>query len=208
VLGGTPITSGVLTRQQAAQLRARRSELSDQLTSAANRREELVGQLPGTEGSVRTGLLDRIRVLDDRIVRIEQDMAVTGRVLTDNAVMPSQTSQVPSTSPIEGLTQGAFVGISIVSIVLVFFPIAIACSRWIWRRARVPAQPMSQDSDHRLGRIEEAVDAIAIEVERISEAQRFSARLLSEGAAMPIGLHADPSRSEAPAFASARPGLR
>ena len=32
----------------------------------------------------------------------------------------------------------------------------------------------------RLGRIESAVDAISIEVERISEAQRFSARLQAE----------------------------
>lgn len=34
----------------------------------------------------------------------------------------------------------------------------------------------------RLERIEAAVDAIAVEVERISEAQRFSARLQSEKA--------------------------
>jgi hypothetical protein len=34
--------------------------------------------------------------------------------------------------------------------------------------------------DERLNRIEQAVEAIAIEVERISEAQRFSAALLAE----------------------------
>ena len=38
------------------------------------------------------------------------------------------------------------------------------------------------DSDvaHRLDRIEQAVDAIAIEVERMSESQRFTTRLLTE----------------------------
>ena len=37
-----------------------------------------------------------------------------------------------------------------------------------------------QIDESRFERLEHAVDAIAVEVERISEAQRFSARLLSE----------------------------
>ncbi len=36
--------------------------------------------------------------------------------------------------------------------------------------------------DQRLARIEQAVDAVAVEVERISEGQRFTTRLLSERA--------------------------
>jgi hypothetical protein len=36
--------------------------------------------------------------------------------------------------------------------------------------------------DQRLDRIEQAVDAIAVEVERLAEGQRFATRLLSEGA--------------------------
>jgi hypothetical protein len=43
------------------------------------------------------------------------------------------------------------------------------------RRPQVPAEVMS-----RLERIEQAVDAIAVEVERISEGQRFTTKLLSE----------------------------
>jgi hypothetical protein len=35
-------------------------------------------------------------------------------------------------------------------------------------------------SDERMARLETAVDAIAVEVERISEGQRFATRLLSE----------------------------
>ena len=53
-------------------------------------------------------------------------------------------------------------------------------ARILWRkgsRDRVGAQPVD---DRRLERLETAVDAIAIEVERISEAQRFSASLLVE----------------------------
>src|SRR6476660_7527697 len=44
------------------------------------------------------------------------------------------------------------------------------------KNPRVPPEVMS-----RLERIEQAVDAVAIEVERISEGQRFTTKLLSEG---------------------------
>lgn len=48
---------------------------------------------------------------------------------------------------------------------------------------RVPREPaVAAIDDTRFSRLEDAVDAIAIEVERIAEAQRFSAKLLSERA--------------------------
>ena len=50
-------------------------------------------------------------------------------------------------------------------------------SKWIDRRRQLPR---NDQSDDRLARIEQAVDAIAVEVERISEAQRFTTRLLAE----------------------------
>lgn len=45
---------------------------------------------------------------------------------------------------------------------------------------RSPSQRSFGSSDDRLARIEQAVDAIALEVERISEGQRFTTKLLSE----------------------------
>lgn len=63
------------------------------------------------------------------------------------------------------------------------------------KRPQIPAEVLN-----RLERIEQAVDAIAVEVERISEGQRFTTKLLSEtrGAnALPAGdaSHNDPSRT-------------
>ena len=57
--------------------------------------------------------------------------------------------------------------------------------RWILRRFFEPAPvlppaQLSPDATARLERIEQAVEAVAIEVERIAEAQRFSAKLLAE----------------------------
>lgn len=47
-------------------------------------------------------------------------------------------------------------------------------------RRRTSLPPSLAGVEERLGRIEQAVDAIAIEVERVSEGQRFATKLLSE----------------------------
>jgi hypothetical protein len=59
-------------------------------------------------------------------------------------------------------------------------------SRAIARRVERPAVPPElAQITRRLEEIGQTVDAIAIEVERVSEAQRFSAKLLSERTAGP-----------------------
>ena len=50
---------------------------------------------------------------------------------------------------------------------------------WRWGSRRGPSTQAPQH-DERMDRLETAVDTIAIEVERISEAQRFMVGLLSE----------------------------
>ena len=47
-------------------------------------------------------------------------------------------------------------------------------------RKKAPQLDLSPDVQDRMSRIEQAVDAIAIEVERMSEGQRFTTRLLAE----------------------------
>jgi hypothetical protein len=63
-------------------------------------------------------------------------------------------------------------------IMVLGFPVVRLLTRWLEPRP-VPPRELSAING-RLERIETAVDSIAVEVERISEAQRFSARLQSE----------------------------
>ena len=49
-------------------------------------------------------------------------------------------------------------------------------------QARIPS-----DVSARLERMEQAIDSIAVEVERISEGQRFTTKLLSERSGAPVG---------------------
>jgi hypothetical protein len=65
----------------------------------------------------------------------------------------------------------------VVTIVL-GFPIVRLITKWLEPKP-VPPRELSTISG-RLERIEAAVDAISLEVERISESQRFTARLQSE----------------------------
>ena len=58
-------------------------------------------------------------------------------------------------------------------------PLVRAYSRKMDAESRNPRIPSEVSS--RLERMEQALEAVAIEVERISEGQRFTTRLLSEG---------------------------
>lgn len=48
------------------------------------------------------------------------------------------------------------------------------------------ATPMSPELAMRLDRLESMVETVAVEFERLAEGQRFTTRLLSEGAAQPV----------------------
>jgi hypothetical protein len=65
-----------------------------------------------------------------------------------------------------------------IAIIIVGLPIARAIARRMDRRPG-PAQ-IPSDVSAQLNQLTQAVDAIALEVERISEGQRFTTRLLSE----------------------------
>jgi phosphoserine phosphatase len=63
------------------------------------------------------------------------------------------------------------------------FSINAITRAWVARgrdEARMASETAAPLADARLARLEQAVDAIALEVERISEAHRFTTKLLSE----------------------------
>ncbi len=63
------------------------------------------------------------------------------------------------------------------------FAINAIARAWVARgrdEARLGNETATPLADARLARLEQAVDAIALEVERISETQRFTTKLLNE----------------------------
>src|SRR5512133_14543 len=69
-----------MTREDVQLLQNRRSELSRQLTSASSRRSDVVREM-GRNVNGRDGLEARLKVLDERIVQLERDIAQNGQLL-------------------------------------------------------------------------------------------------------------------------------
>ena len=108
--------------------------------------------------------------------------------------MLATLTQIPFPSPPGGpqipfevvlLARSFFTTIGVIALGI---PIIRALSRRFIDRP-APAPVIAGDVTQRLERIEQAVDSIAIEVERISEAQRFTTKLLTQGGAagLPAG---------------------
>lgn len=178
------LPSAALTRQDIAALRARRSELSNQLESAAGRRRSLAEQAKRTDGPDKAGLEARMGVLDGRIARLEAELDETGQQLSSPAasrlLASTRAERGPRTTPLD---HPAFVPLATIGTVALLAPITLSIARSIWRRGGTPLAAVSGESDRRIERMEQAIDAIAVEMERVSEGQRFVTRLLSERAA-------------------------
>ena len=190
---GIPNTPGELRA-----LKARRSTISDQLISASNRREELARELEKSRSPVTAeGIEQRIRVLDARILQLESDLAETGRLLqlAPASALGQSTETAPARRDGIPINEGGVIAIGSLVTLFVLAPLAFTAARIWWRRATgaIPKAPAKADSE-RLERLETAVETIALEMERVSEGQRFMTRLLTEG------------RAEAPAFNAASRG--
>ena len=167
----------------------RRTELSNQLSSVAARRHQLSQEIAiAPAGASRTGLEDRIKILDQRIVQLESDLAVVGTQLAgapgDMVGIATRRGNPPNGDNFEdGIAVGGFM-------VVGFFAVVYAWRRFRGRKrpkAQAPATALTSDSTDRLERLERGMEAIAIEIERVSEGQRFVTRLLSESAT-PMGV--------------------
>ena len=138
-------------------------------------------------GTQRTITRDQIR---DQVRQSIQDginRGDPGRVtVTTQAPVGIATTQYPA--PWVGDVPPLAANVAIASmvmlgVVIIGFPIARALARRIDRTGispRVPAEVTSQ-----LAQLNQAVESIAIEVERISEGQRFTTKLLSDQHSLP-----------------------
>ena len=179
---------------QAANLRL--EQLREELQDAASRRRSVSEGLRGADLEARSGLISRMNILDTRILSIENEISS----------LNAQLASAPATARIAGTSRDPNPGeiiqnvsndvVPIVAILSVFVlaPFAIAISRFIWKRAtNAPRVSAATDAatQQRLEQLQQSVDAIAIEVERISEGQRFVTKVMSDralgaGAAEPV----------------------
>lgn len=75
---------------------------------------------------------------------------------------------------------------------LTFWGAMYGWGKWL-QRPRLESRRDLADPDARLARIEHAVEAIALEVERLGEAQRYATRLQAERDRLPPAVFATPN---------------
>ena len=114
---------------------------------------------------------------------------------TRDMLLGHEGEQVFTVSPPrDPFEQAQLRGIEIGGFVLMI-PIVLAFARRIWVRSGPRIASVDFDSSPRLQRMEQAIESIAIEVERIGEAQRFTTKVLTERAADPVAPRIPPAQA-------------
>ena len=161
--------------------RAQRRELSNQLDDLDGTRREIQSQLDQLDlnDSGRKPLQDRLSDIDNRIKAVDGMLAANATQLAQAAAIPGAVVEERPPEPPPGPPEEAWVLGGIFLIVAVL-PLSVAFARRIWRRSAAAVTSLPRDIADRLQRMEQAIEATAVEVERIGEGQRFITRLFSE----------------------------
>ena len=184
---------------------AQRQELANQLENLEEKRRELARQLadPGVEKTVKSGLEIRVGDLDKRIADVDKQLAAADQAVAKAASVPGAVVPDPPRQR-QGPPEEVFV-LGGMFIVVVLLPISLAFARRIWKRSAGAVAAFPQELAERLNRLDQAMDSIAIEVERIGEGQRFVTRVMSEngrslgaGGSMPIDVGARGEKARVP----------
>ena len=161
--------------------KAQRRELTNQLDQLESTRREITGQLE----DIPVGSLDR-KPLDARITDIDAQITSVDHLLAANATDIAKASAIPGAvvEPPRVVESGppdqAYV-LGGMFMVIVLLPLSIAWARRIWRRSAAAVTSFPREIGERLLRMEQALEATSVEVERIGEGQRFLTRLFTEG---------------------------
>jgi hypothetical protein len=191
---------------QLAGLKSQRSALMDELMSLTIRRDLVTQQTARATGQSAAQLQEELRKIDAQVKSTTSDLdrvneavrkaasALPGAAEAPSSLTPAEVEQLVekavsgqqagSTSTgarIDGLERmvarvSGIAGVGFV-VALVFF--------WRWAKAARRPDRIASSDTMRLEQLQRAVDVIAVEVERISEAQRFVAKTVAEERRIP-----------------------
>ena len=171
--------------------------LADQLDELEDTRESITSNLMHlSAGSPqRTVLENRLAEVDKGIAAVDGMLAANAGQLAQAAAVPGAVVQPPR--PIrQGPPEEVFI-VGTIFMAIVLLPLSIALARRIWKRSVTTVAAFPRELADRLSRMENAIEATSVEVERIGEGQRFLTRLLTErepAKAISSGGSADKSR--------------
>ena len=149
---------------QLAGLQAQQRDLRSQIRRGGADRAEISAQLANVNA--------QIAGVNAQIAAVRADIGARVGIATAQSIPPFAR---------RGIDGDDVTAIFIVFMLAVLMPISLGITRRLWRRTPKGAEPRVEEVIvPRLERLEQAVDAVAIEIERISESQRFVTRILAE----------------------------
>ncbi len=179
------LVEGATPSEILVALRESREELHDQLDRLQEQRDDIARELRtrsesrnAPEGADRAGLEGRLAAIDGRIATVEAQIAATDLQVAQAAAVPGAVVPDPPPEP-DPFPEELFV-LGGMLIVFGVFPLAVAHARRIWKRNAIAATHLPREIWDRFTHLEQSVDAVAVEVERIGEGQRFITRVFSE----------------------------
>ena len=179
LIDGKPINATPEQLFKAAE--HQREELGNQMDRLKDERRDITNRL-GSEAPLsatdKAGLEKRLTAIDGRIEQLDNQIAAADAQVAATAAIPGAIVERPPEIR-HGPPEEVFVLGGIFMFVAIL-PISIAYARRIWRRSSAAVAALPHDIVERFTQIDQAVESIAVEVERIGEGQRFITRVLSE----------------------------
>jgi hypothetical protein len=175
-------------RAELDALVAQRDVIQNQLRDMEARRTELASR----SGTNQQEINRRIQALDARIDATEAQLVEADRLIRNAvgnpAISGEQTSTAPVTGPVGGVLVPAANPVDVNSLISRTLVVEVAtllllgAIGWVFavRRLERRFRTMFAANPSTTSQLQQSVDAIAIEVERISENQRFVTKLLND----------------------------
>ena len=163
-------------------LKSRQEVFSNQVEELTDRRDNLASELRQKNGADLEGAEARLKALDAQLQQAEADL---NAVTKEMAAAAPASESVPDTRIIyrnfsdDDMLGAGFGGAAIMFALFLPFVIRNFFRRRRDARSRTTAQNPAIAAE-RVDRMEQAIDSIAVEIERVSENQRFMTRLLTE----------------------------
>jgi hypothetical protein len=194
-----------VTRAELTALEARRDELSDQLKAVTQRRGMLAQERLNAEARADAGgnqdrlivreLEQQVTELGQRSIRLQRELASAEDAIAaararpvvqgggEGSLLPAQVLRgsilVPPRGENDALLRMKYERLMLME-ALAFVLLGVVGARLLWRSATRRAQRATPVEG--LTQVHQALDVIAVEVERIAENQRYVTKMLTEQA--------------------------
>ncbi len=185
LVGGQGSAPGIpRTVAELDALKLQRTEINEQIRALRGRRNELDEQRHQASGAQRTAIEARIAEIDAQRVALDGRLDQINERLSNVDVSAFVTTALaPRRDPVEDAFARNMVPLAGMFSTFFLLPLAIAFARLLWKRGTAAAQRPALNEQAMVTRLEQlqtSVDAMAVEVERISENQRYVAKLQGE----------------------------